>query len=115
MLEGRTALVTGASSGIGWAVATALARDGAQLAVGARRLERLTDLEKEIAGAGGRALALELDVTDEAACRVAVQRAVDEFGTLDILVNNAGVMLFGQVEGADTEDWRLIRPTDQAW
>jgi NADP-dependent 3-hydroxy acid dehydrogenase YdfG len=104
--------VTGASSGIGRAIAVQLAQEGAQLVAGARRVDRLTELEKEIADAGGQVLPLELDVTDEGACRSAVQRTVDEFGRLDVLVNNAGVMLLGHIEGADTEDWRRMVNTN---
>jgi NADP-dependent 3-hydroxy acid dehydrogenase YdfG len=106
------ALVTGASSGIGRAVALALADAGAQVAIGARRRDRLTALAGEIEGRGVAALPLDLDVTDEAACGRAVQRTVEELGALDVLVNNAGVMLLGQVEGADTEDWRRMLDTN---
>jgi clavulanate-9-aldehyde reducatase len=111
-LAGRTALVTGASSGIGRAIALALAAAGAQVAIGARRRDRLTVLATRIEERGAGALALELDVTDEAACRRAVQHTVDELGGLDILVNNAGLMLLGQVEGADTGDWRRMLETN---
>ena len=111
-LEGRVALVTGASSGIGEATAVALAQQGAAVAVGARRADRLAALVERIEGEGGRALALELDVTDEAQCRAAVQRTVDGLGGLDVLVNNAGVMLLGPIEGADTEDWRRMITTN---
>ena len=111
-LLGRVALVTGASSGIGEATALALAREGAAVAVGARRLDRLSALVAQIEGEGGRAVALDLDVRDEAQCRAAVERTVDELGSLDVLVNNAGVMLLGPIEGADTEDWRRMIDTD---
>ena len=107
-LDGKVALVTGASSGIGEATAVALAGEGAAVAVGARRSERLDALVRKLGEQGGRGLALELDVTDEAACRAAVARTVAELGGLDILVNNAGVMLLGPIEGADTEDWRRM-------
>src|SRR5689334_23127688 len=96
-LDGRVALVTGASSGIGAATAVALAAAGAKVAIGARRTDRLQQLAEQL---GDSALSLELDVTDETACRAAVARTVDELGGIDILVNNAGVMLLGPIVGA---------------
>jgi len=108
-LNGKVALVTGASSGIGEATARALAADGAHVAIAARRNDRLAALRDELESAGAQVLTLELDVTDEGAARAAVQSAVDKFGALDIVVNNAGVMLLGPVENADTTDWtRMI-------
>lgn len=111
-LDGKVALVTGASSGIGWATARVLAAEGAAVVIAARRTDRLKDLGDELAGLGARSLAVELDVADEGSCARAVQQAVDEFGGLDILVNNAGVMLLGQIEGADTSDWRRMINTN---
>jgi clavulanate-9-aldehyde reductase len=112
VLDGKAALVTGASSGIGRAVAVALAFEGVHVAVGARRQDRLADLRTRLSARGTPILTVDLDVTDEAACRAAVQATVEEFGGLDILVNNAGVMLLGQVEGADTDDWRRMISTN---
>jgi NADP-dependent 3-hydroxy acid dehydrogenase YdfG len=111
-LDGRTALVTGASSGIGAATALALAAAGAAVAIGARRTDRLSDLAAGLEKDGATVLALELDVTDEDACRAAVTRTQDELGGLDILINNAGVMLLGPIVGADTEDWRRMLHTN---
>ena len=107
-LEGRKAVITGASSGIGEATAVALAREGAGVALGARRKDRLDELGKRITGDGGAATAYEVDVGDEEAARSFVEQAADEMGGLDILVNNAGVMLLGPVEGADTDEWRRM-------
>jgi NADP-dependent 3-hydroxy acid dehydrogenase YdfG len=108
-LQGKVALVTGASSGIGAATAEALAAAGANVVIAARRTDRLTALESKLAAQGTKVLSVELDVTDERACRAAVQQTVDQFGALDILVNNAGLMLLGKIEGADTTDWtRMI-------
>ncbi len=111
-LDGKVALVTGASSGIGEATALALAEQGASVAVGARRTARLDTLCAKLTGQGSRTLALPLDVTDEDACRAAVHRTVDELGGLDIVVNNAGVMLLGPILDADTTDWRRMIETN---
>jgi NADP-dependent 3-hydroxy acid dehydrogenase YdfG len=107
-LDGQVAAITGASSGIGEATALSLAREGAAVALGARRADRLRDLAERIEGEGGRALAIEVDVADEESARLFVKRTHAELGGLDILVNNAGVMLLGPVEGADTEHWRRM-------
>jgi NADP-dependent 3-hydroxy acid dehydrogenase YdfG len=107
-LEGTVALVTGASSGIGEATALALAAQGAALAVAARRVDRLEALANRIEDAGGRALALQYDVTGESEAAEMVKRTVETLGRLDTLVNNAGVMLLGPIEGAPTEEWRRM-------
>ena len=107
-LQGRVAAITGASSGIGEATALALARAGAAVALGARRSDRLEELVRRIEEEGGRAVALPVDVGDEAAARSFVQDANEQLDGLDILVNNAGVMLLGPVEGANTEEWRRM-------
>jgi NAD(P)-dependent dehydrogenase (short-subunit alcohol dehydrogenase family) len=103
-LDGKTALVTGASSGLGWRFATTLAAAGARVALAARRTERLEALKAEIERAGGRAHALALDVTDVASVRAGVAAAEAALGPLDILVNNSGVSVTkraGEVEEAD--------------
>jgi NADP-dependent 3-hydroxy acid dehydrogenase YdfG len=104
-LDGTVALVTGASSGIGEATALALAQQGASVALAARRIDRLEDLAGRIRNGGGRALALEADLTDQAQARGAVERTASELGRLDILINNAGMMLLGPVLDAPTEEW----------
>ncbi|MER6813370.1 SDR family NAD(P)-dependent oxidoreductase [Spirillospora sp. NPDC000708] len=108
-LDGKVALVTGASSGIGEATALALSAEGAAVAAGARRADRLAALAGK---APGEVLALDLDVTDEASVRAAVAATVDRFGGLDVLVNNAGVMFNGPVASADTADWRRMVETN---
>ena len=111
-LDGKVALVTGASSGIGEATAVALAEAGAAVAIGARRTDRLDALAARLRKTGASVLELELDVTEEAACADAVRRTREELGGLDVLVNNAGVMLLGTIVGADTEDWRRMLSTN---
>lgn len=107
-LNGRKAIVTGASSGIGEATAQALAAEGAEVSLGARRKDRLDDLAKRIDADGGSAHAFEVDISDEEAARGFIEGAAEQMGGLDILVNNAGVMLLGPITGADTEDWRRM-------
>jgi clavulanate-9-aldehyde reducatase len=107
-LEGRRAAITGASSGIGEATALALATEGAAVALGARRTDRLGALAGRIGEQGGAAHAFEVDVADEEAARGFITGAAEAMGGLDILVNNAGVMLLGGVQGADTGEWRTM-------
>jgi NADP-dependent 3-hydroxy acid dehydrogenase YdfG len=104
-LDGTAALVTGASSGIGEATARALAGHGAAVAVAARRRDRLDQLVAAIEADGGRAVAIETDVTDRLQAIGAVERTVAELGRLDIVINNAGVMLLGPVLDAPIEEW----------
>lgn len=111
-LRGKVALVTGASSGIGEATALALAAEGANVAVAARRVDRLETLIKRIEEGGGHAISIQADVADEVQAREMIRTAHDRWGRLDILVNNAGVMLLGQIDGADTEDWRRMVNTN---
>jgi NADP-dependent 3-hydroxy acid dehydrogenase YdfG len=107
-LTGTTALVTGASSGIGEATARHLATLGADVALVARRRDRIETLAKEIEAGGRRAVVIEADVTDRAQAEGAIQTCVDELGRLDILVNNAGVMLLGPVVDAPVEEWEQM-------
>jgi NADP-dependent 3-hydroxy acid dehydrogenase YdfG len=108
VLEGTVVLVTGASSGIGAATATALAARGAAVALAARRGDRLGAVAAEIRQQGGTALVLECDVTDQQQAAGAVERTVGELGRLDTLINNAGVMLLGPVVGAPMPEWQQM-------
>jgi NADP-dependent 3-hydroxy acid dehydrogenase YdfG len=107
-LQGKVCVVTGASSGIGEATARRLSAAGASVALGARRVDRLKTLVEEIESNGGRALAVQTDVSDESQAKALIQDAANELGRLDVLVNNAGVMLLGPIEGADTGEWRQM-------
>jgi NAD(P)-dependent dehydrogenase (short-subunit alcohol dehydrogenase family) len=90
-LDGKVAVVTGASSGLGVAFAQALAEAGADVTLGARRLERLHETATLVEGAGRTALSVATDVADPASCQALVDAAMQEFGKVDILVNNAGI------------------------
>ena len=112
-LQGRVALVTGASSGLGTQFAKALADNGAAVALVARRAERLKALKDEIEGKGGRAIAIEADVTDRAAVARAFDAAEKAFGTVTILVNNAGIAQSARraIEVTE-EEWRKVLGLD---
>jgi len=111
-LKNRVALVTGASSGLGRQFARALADNGAAVALVARRMDRLADLQKAIEAAGGRAIALEADVTDRAAMTRAYDATEAAFGTVTILVNNAGIAHGGRAVDMPAEEWRKVLSVD---
>jgi NADP-dependent 3-hydroxy acid dehydrogenase YdfG len=104
-LAGKTAIVTGASSGIGEATARLLAKEGCNVVLAARREDRLRALAAEL---GEGALAAPTDVTDPAACAALVARTAESFGALDVLINNAGVGLYGSIPEGTPEDWRKM-------
>ncbi|MBD2691168.1 SDR family NAD(P)-dependent oxidoreductase [Anabaena catenula] len=107
-LEGKVAIITGASSGIGKATAIALAAEGTKVVIAARRVDKLEAVAKYITDNGGQALPIVADITDEAQAKNLVQKANTEFGQVDILVNNAGVAFPGNIENADTSNWRKM-------
>jgi 3-oxoacyl-[acyl-carrier protein] reductase len=111
-LKCRVALVTGASSGLGVQFAKALADNGAAVALVARRADRLKSLKDEIEGKGGRAVAIEADVTDHAAVTRAFDAAEKAFGTVTILVNNAGIAHGGRAVEMPPEEWRKVLSTN---
>jgi NADP-dependent 3-hydroxy acid dehydrogenase YdfG len=107
-LDGKVAVVTGASSGIGEATVRALAAEGATVVASARRKERLDGLVEGVTQDGGMAIGVQCDITDEEQARDLVRRAVEEFGRIDILVNNAGVMLLSRIERGLSDQWRQM-------
>ncbi len=111
-LTGKVALVTGASSGLGRHFAITLARAGAKVAVGARRIDRLEALADEIAGFDGRALPVPLDVTQAASIDEAVEETETELGPLAILVNNAGIAATRLFLDQAEAEWREVLETN---
>jgi len=104
-LDGQTALITGASKGIGWDLAKALSNAGASVAVAARDLDALERLASEIRSDGGEALAVELDVRNTAQISEVFERVRTHFGSLDVLVNNAGLGANHPAEDVTEADW----------
>jgi NADP-dependent 3-hydroxy acid dehydrogenase YdfG len=112
-LQGRKALLTGGTSGIGAATADALVRAGVDVAVTGRRTDRLQSLVNDLTVlGGGRPVAFELDVTDERSVRDVVEDAAAALGGLDLLVNNAGVMLVGPFNASDSAQWQRMLSTN---
>lgn len=112
ILRDRVAIVTGASSGIGEACAFAFANKGARVVVAARRAARLDGLVERLAAAGGEALAVATDVTDEASVERLFARAIERFGRVDVLVNNAGIADSTPVDALELADWHRIIDTN---
>jgi 3-oxoacyl-[acyl-carrier protein] reductase len=111
-LLGKTALITGASAGIGWASALALAGEGANIVITARRQERLAELESAIQKAGGKAVSLLGDAKQEELARQAVDLAVQTFGSLDILINNVGVGNYKNLVDTTAEEYDEMMDTN---
>lgn len=110
--SGRVAVVTGASSGIGAAYAKALAEQGADVAILARRKQKLEKVAQECRACGVKCLPVACDVTDEASIKAAVKEVGDAFGRIDVLINNAGVCEFSLLEDHTTEQWNKVIATD---
>lgn len=104
-LTGKVAVVTGASSGLGADAALAYAEAGADVAVLARRAEKINGVKEEIEKLGRKSIAVACDVTNEESVKAAIQAVLDTFGHIDILMNNAGVAVRGGVDSMTEEDW----------
>ena len=105
MLQDKVAIVTGASSGIGYATAMALSKAGAKVAIGARRVDRLEDLAKKITDNGGEVYFQKLDVTKRDECDAFAKAVLDKWGSIDILVNNAGLMPLSFFKNLKVDEW----------
>ncbi|MBO6827828.1 MAG: SDR family NAD(P)-dependent oxidoreductase, partial [Sneathiella sp.] len=112
LLEGKHALVTGASSGLGWQFALTLARAGAKVSLAARSVDKLEALAKEIEAFDGRALPVRMDVTDINSIQEGVAAAETELGPVDILVNNSGVSALSPSERISEEDFDFVMDTN---
>ena len=112
LLNGRTALVTGGGSGIGFGIATALGRHGASVALASRSLERLDAAVGRLSDAGVEAAAIEANVRDPDSIRDAVEATAARFGSLDILVNNAAGNFYAPSESLSPNGWRAVVETD---
>jgi 3-oxoacyl-[acyl-carrier protein] reductase len=111
-LEGRVALVTGASQGIGHATALALAKHGAKLALAARNRHKLDELAQQITTSGGQAAAFAIDVADEEQIKSGIKAAIAQFGKIDILVNNAGITRDQLIMRMKRADWDAVLNTN---
>lgn len=111
-LSGRSAFVTGATSGLGRHFAKVLAQAGASVAVSGRRADRLESLKSEIIRAGGRCTSIVLDVTDDARIGPAFDQAEEHLGAIDVLVNNAGMNLPGPVLERSIDEFDAVLRTD---
>ena len=108
MFQGKVAIVTGASSGIGKALAYELARQGAKLVVAARNSEKLTGIAQDLENKGTEVLVVRTDVTQEADCKTLIEKAYQRFGRIDILINNAGISMRAILEDLDCSVLRQV-------
>lgn len=111
-VAGKAAIVTGAGTGIGRAIALALAREGAKVAVAGRRREKLEEVAQAIRRAGGEALVTVCDVSSEADSQRTVKDAEEAFGHVNVLVNNAGALSVSTVESVSVEEWDRLMATN---
>ena len=105
MIKNKVAIITGASSGIGFATALALSKAGVKVAIGARRTDMLSELEKKIKENGGEVYSQKLDVTKKNECNSFVDNVLKKWGTVDILVNNAGLMPLSFFKNLKIDEW----------
>jgi NADP-dependent 3-hydroxy acid dehydrogenase YdfG len=104
-IEGKVVVITGASSGLGEATARHLSAQGAVVALGARRTDRIEGLAKELKAKGGKTLAIVTDVTDREQVKNLVEETIKTFGRIDVMINNAGIMPRAPLERLTIDDW----------
>ncbi|WP_417353174.1 SDR family oxidoreductase [Flavobacterium alkalisoli] len=104
-LTGKVVAITGASEGIGRTIAITLAAHGAKVVIGARNIEKLENVVREINNKGGKALAVKLDVSNRAGVNRFIDLAIEEFGRLDVMINNAGIVHLSNIDALDVEGW----------
>ena len=108
-IEGKVVVITGASGGLGEATARYLSERGAVVVLGARRMERIDALARELAGSNGNAMAIQTDVTQSEQVQHLVDSAVEKYGRIDVMINNAGIMPHSPLERLKIDDWdRMI-------
>ena len=107
-LEGKVAFITGAASGIGKEIALEFAREGAQIIIADLNQQGADATAAEIEKAGGKAISIAVDVTDEAQVEAAAQKAIKEFGNIDILISNAGIQIVYPIEEFSFSDWKKM-------
>ena len=105
MIKDKVAIITGASSGIGYVTTLALSKAGAKVAIGARRTDKLESLKEQITRNGGEVFVQKLDVTKKSDCDSFVDAVVKKWGTIDILVNNAGLMPLSFMKNLKVNEW----------
>jgi NADP-dependent 3-hydroxy acid dehydrogenase YdfG len=109
MIKDKVALISGASSGIGYSTAIALAKEGSKIVAGARRTERLEELKKTVESQGGEIIIQKLDVTKLDDCNNFAKIAIEKYGNIDILINNAGIMPLSFFKNQKIDEWdRMI-------
>ncbi len=111
-LTGKSALVIGASSGLGRQFAKALANQGAKVAVAARRVEKLEETKAQVEAMGAECIAVPCDVSDEQSVINCINTVAEKFGTIDILCNNAGIIVWGDLLNSTTEGWERAMATN---
>lgn len=100
-MNNKVVIITGASSGIGLACAYEFAKNGAQLSLAARNIDKLLEVQKDIQAQGGKVLVVQTDVSDELDCKTLVEKTISEYGRIDVLINNAGISMRALFKDAD--------------